>query len=79
MTASFRINDDDIRAIYNSAVEGTATDAIVRHACRVALAERCIGCADPRKKRYPSTTEQAAAREQLARGIRQGNFKRAVL
>jgi hypothetical protein len=55
-----------IRRMHNSYLEGTITDAIGRHLCRVALGERCIGIEGPMKLRYPTLTEQSTAKKRLA-------------
>lgn len=59
--------DWQIRQLHNSFRDGTATDAINRHTCRVALGELCIGDDMPGGLRYPTREEIAAAKVRLAR------------
>ncbi len=62
------ITDDQIRDLHNGFIEGTATDAVRRHLCYVALAERCIGMppGSPMKYRYPTPEERYEAKQCLA-------------
>ena len=56
------MTDDDIRELHNTFADGTATDAVARHRCRVALGERCIGWDGPDHARYPTNLERNEAR-----------------
>lgn len=61
------IADSQIRELHNGFVEGTATDAIGRHLCHVALGECCIGTDNPVMPfRYPTEAERREARNRLA-------------
>lgn len=55
-----------IHLLHNGYREGTATDAIGRHLCRVALGELCIGDDIPGGFRYPTVEEVREAKERLA-------------
>lgn len=60
------IADSQIRELHNGFVEGTATDAIGRHLCHVALGECCIGNEGPMPFRYPTEDERREAKRRLA-------------
>lgn len=59
------IDDDDIRELFNIKDEGTVTDALIRHDCKVALGERVIGAEGehPEHLRYPTRIEREIARK----------------
>lgn len=61
------VTDDQIRHLFNASRDGTATDAIIRHACQVALSE-CVVFDDthPSKHRYPDADERTQARRRCA-------------
>lgn len=57
-----KITDDDIRELFNIRRDGTATDALIRHTCQVALGERVIGDpTHPAGARYPYADERQQA------------------
>lgn len=61
------IQDFQIRRLHNGFRDGTATDAISRHLCHVALGECCV--ADdgiPGGLRYPTEDEIHEAKRRLA-------------
>jgi hypothetical protein len=64
---------DDIRHMFNAARDGTASDAVRRQLCRVALSECCVADDQhPEGKRYPTRKERHEARlrlEHIKRGI----------
>jgi hypothetical protein len=74
-----RITDDQIRDLHNGYRDGTMNDAIGRHLCKIALAERCIKDESVLVFRYPTAHERAQARLRLAAAwaIRHGDFERA--
>jgi len=62
-----------IRQLHNSFRDGTATDAVGRHLCRVALGECCVGDEGiPGGHRYPTDDEIAEAKRRLAGRFSQG-------
>ena len=63
-----RIRPAHIRALHNTFRDGTATDAVARLACRVALGELCVGDdAIPGGLRYPTESEIDEAKTTLCR------------
>jgi hypothetical protein len=73
------ITDDQIRSLHNGYRDGTMNDAIGRHLCKIALAERCIKDESVLIFRYPTAHEREQARLRLAAAlaIRHGDLERA--
>ena len=68
MKTAENLTDADIDNVEASAVEGTATDALIRHACRVARGDQCIGLPpDGKHLRRPSQHERHEAKKRVAR------------
>lgn len=60
------LTDRHVRELHNGFLDGTATDAIGRHLCHVALGECCIGTDSPvMPLRYPTPEEIEDARSRL--------------
>lgn len=55
-----------IHEVHNALRDGTITDAIGRHVCRVALGELCIGDDMPGGLRYPTRAEVKEAKNRVA-------------
>lgn len=67
-----KISDDQIRAMFNSARDGTAHDAVLRHLCKMALNERCVADDQhPSDHRYPTPEERDQALDRLTQAWKQ--------
>ena len=65
--ANTDVTDEQIRNLYNASRDGTATDALIRYRCQVALYERVVADeTHPCGVRYPDCAEHAAARRLCA-------------
>ena len=62
--------DSEVRRYFNVSRDGTATDALRRYRCRVALGELCVADDDmPGGLRYPTEDEIHEARREIARDL----------
>ena len=62
-----RVDAAEIRALFNASRDGTASDAVVRQLCQIALGECCIvDDGMPGRRRYGTEAEIEHAHSRIA-------------